>query len=72
MLSRIAGAVAGITPADVLTCGSTRLPTETNVVGTSGCWVSVSVGDAGNKLDASEAEQAVVAGKLKGLLSCLA
>ncbi|KAL2056389.1 hypothetical protein ABVK25_003412 [Lepraria finkii] len=59
------------TPADVNTCGSTRLPTETSVVDTAGCYASISVGVATTKGDATAAEQAVVLGKLKKILSCL-
>jgi 5'/3'-nucleotidase SurE len=72
VLSRIYAAIPLITPDDVSTCGSTRLPTETDVVGTtSGCFVSVSVGDASSKLDADATSQAVVLDKLSGLLTCL-
>lgn len=70
VLSRVNSASSGAA-ADVATCGSTRLPTESKVVGTSGCYVSVSVGNAGTKGDSTAANQAVVLGKLKGILSCL-
>lgn len=70
MLSRINTADAG-TAADVATCGKTRLPTESTVVGTSGCYVSVSVGRADTKGDASARDQAVVLGKLGKMLVCL-
>lgn len=70
VLSRIFSAT-GATPRDVSTCGGTRLPSESVVVGTEGCFVSVSVGDATTKGDAAAAEQAVVLGKLGGILSCL-
>ncbi|OCK76346.1 putative acid phosphatase [Lepidopterella palustris CBS 459.81] len=69
VLSRIFTAI--LAPDDVSTCGSTRLPTESDVVGTSGCYVSVSVGDASMKTDANATMQAVILGKLKSLLSCL-
>lgn len=59
-----------LTPKDVETCGAKRLPSE-NLVIDAGCYVSVTVGKANTKLDASAANQAVVLGKLKGLLSCL-
>ena len=36
-----------------------------------GCYASVSVGVATTKADATAAQQAVVLGKLKGILSCL-
>ena len=70
VLSRINAATNG-TPSDVETCGSTRLPTETSVVDTSGCYASISVGIATTKADANSTEQAVVLGKLKSILSCL-
>lgn len=70
VLSRINSASSS-TAADVQTCGSTRLPTESTVVGTSGCYASISVGVASNKGDASAAAQAVVLGKLQSILSCL-
>lgn len=71
VLSRI-NTANGSTPPDVKTCGSTRLPTETSVVDTAGCYASISVGVATTKADASAANQAVVLGKLKSILSCLA
>ncbi|MCJ1386433.1 hypothetical protein MMC17_009559 [Xylographa soralifera] len=71
VLSRIYSAIDFITPPDVETCGSTRLPTETAAVGTAGCYGSISVGEAKFKDDASAAQQAVVLGKLQSILSCL-
>lgn len=60
---------------DVVTCNNNgRLPTESSVVSkTSGstCYASISVGIATTKGDASAAQQAVVLGKLGGILSCL-
>jgi 5'-nucleotidase len=56
---------------DVTTCGSSHLPTESSVVGTSGCFVSVSVFNANDKLDANAAKQGVVLSKLSSILSCL-
>lgn len=56
---------------DVLHCGSTRLPTETDVINKSGCYVSVSVGDARDKTTAPAEDQAVVLQKLKGLFVCV-
>ncbi|KAK4120215.1 sure-like protein [Parathielavia appendiculata] len=56
---------------DMELCGETRLPNEASVVGTDGCYVSVSVGDANDKTTASADKQAVVYNKLKGLLTCL-
>lgn len=71
MLSRINYAGVGAAP-DVRRCGGTRLPTERAVVATKpGCWASISVGKADTKGDAAAEVQAVVAGKLAGLLSCL-
>ncbi|KAL8951175.1 MAG: hypothetical protein Q9222_002835 [Ikaeria aurantiellina] len=71
VLSRINSAESGAAR-DVNTCGVTRLPTESQVVGTTGgCYVSVSVGRADTKGDAGASEQGIVLGKLKGLLSCL-
>ncbi|KZP09864.1 sure-like protein [Athelia psychrophila] len=49
---------------DVETCGSTTLPTESSVEGTAGCYVSVSVYQASNKLDANATMQGVVLEKL--------
>ena len=69
VLSRINNAI--LTGADVQTCGTDRLPTESTVVGTSGCYASISVGNAQTKQDSTDANQAVVLGKLKGILSCL-
>ena len=72
VLSRIHTAVPLITAPDVETCNNGgRLPTETKVVGTAGCYASVSVGISSSKLDATAAEQAVVLQKLKPILSCL-
>ncbi|KAI4241997.1 MAG: hypothetical protein L6R40_004224 [Gallowayella cf. fulva] len=70
VLSRINAASSG-TAADVQTCEKTRLPTESTVVGTSGCYASISVGRADTKGDATAAEQAVVLRKLGKILSCL-
>lgn len=70
VLSRINAAASGAA-ADVTTCGRGRLPTESSVVGTSGCFASISVGRADTKKDASRTEQAVVLKKLGKVLSCL-
>ncbi|GIK07655.1 hypothetical protein Aspvir_003321 [Aspergillus viridinutans] len=68
VLSRI---FSGLLSADdVETCGSSRLPTESTVVGTDGCYVSISVGWS-DKTDAAADVQAVVLDKLSGLLVCL-
>lgn len=70
VLSRLNSAVL-FEADDVETCGSSRLPTESSVVGTTGCYASISVGDASSKLTASAAEQAVVLASLQDILSCL-
>ncbi|KAH8700741.1 acid phosphatase precursor [Talaromyces proteolyticus] len=70
VLSRIYTAVPLISGADVETCGSTRLPTETAVVDTAGCYVAVSVGNT-DKRDGNATQQAVVLDKLSDLLVCL-
>jgi broad specificity polyphosphatase/5'/3'-nucleotidase SurE len=56
---------------DVEQCGETRLPAENSVVGTNGCYISVSVGDANDKTTASAEKQAVVLKKLQSMFSCL-
>lgn len=56
---------------DVETCGSTRLPTETHVIESSGCYASVSVGMADDKKDANATTQKVVLDKLGSFLTCL-
>ncbi|KAH6627332.1 survival protein sure-like phosphatase/nucleotidase [Chaetomium tenue] len=56
---------------DTEQCGETRLPTETSVVDTDGCYISVSVGDANDKTTAPAEKQAVVLKKLQSLLTCL-
>lgn len=72
VLSRIYPAVPILTPKDVVTCSNGgRLPTESSVVGTSGCYVSVSVGKASSKGDATAAEQQAVLNRLSGVLTCL-
>ncbi|KAK4548929.1 hypothetical protein LTR36_008702 [Oleoguttula mirabilis] len=72
VLSRINDAIPILTPADVVTCNNGgRLPTETHVVDTAGCYASISVGVATTKLDASDAAQMIVLAKLSSILSCL-
>lgn len=69
VLSRIN--VAFLSPDDVETCGTNRLPTERSVVtNTQGCYVSISPGDE-HKLTADVDSQAVVLKKLGHMLSCL-
>ncbi|KAL4865092.1 hypothetical protein BDV12DRAFT_155703 [Aspergillus spectabilis] len=70
ILSRIFTALPLITDDDVETCGSTRLPTESSVVGTDGCHVSISVGTS-DKEDANATVQREVLEKLGDFLSCL-
>ncbi|KAJ7737894.1 sure-like protein [Mycena maculata] len=55
---------------DVETCGTDRLPTESDVVAMPGCFASVSVFDASSKLDSDAATQAIVLAKLQSILSC--
>lgn len=55
---------------DVITCGSTHLPTENTVIG-SGCYVSVSVVNATNKADVRATTQVDVWNRLSPFFSCL-
>lgn len=72
VLSRINTAVPFISGDDVETCNNDqRLPTESKVAGTDGCYVSISAGHADTKRDASASEQGVVLKKLSSILSCL-
>lgn len=72
VLSRIYTAVPLLTPRDVKTCqNGGRLPTESKVVHTEGCYASISVGVADTKLDANADAQKVVLKKLSSILSCL-
>ncbi|CAN8104635.1 unnamed protein product [Discula destructiva] len=71
VLSRINSASSSTAP-DIRTCGSTRLPTESSVIDTNGCYASISVGIATNKGDARSSDQAIVLSKLRSILSCLA
>lgn len=71
VLSRIHTAVPLVSGTDVVTCNNGgRLPTEATVVGTDGCYASISVGGT-NKRDADAADQAIVLGKLSKILTCL-
>ncbi|KOS17227.1 Acid phosphatase [Escovopsis weberi] len=56
---------------DVHWCGSTRLPTELDVIGTDGCYISVSIGDAADKTTINDDRQDAVLAKLKDILTCL-
>lgn len=71
VLSRIHLAAPWVTPDDVTTCGSSRLPSEIEVSLENGCYASVSVGMANNKNDANATMQAVVLKKLDSILTCL-
>ncbi|KAI8634009.1 sure-like protein [Xylariaceae sp. FL1651] len=55
---------------DVETCGTDRLPTESDVVGGGGCFIAVSVGDSTDKTTAPAAKQAVVLQKLGSMFTC--
>ncbi|PAV14943.1 acid phosphatase [Pyrrhoderma noxium] len=60
------------TPSDVSWCGSSRLPTESHVIGLdTGCYASISVMDPNTKTDASKQKQQEVLEILGTLLSCL-
>ncbi|THH30210.1 hypothetical protein EUX98_g3969 [Antrodiella citrinella] len=61
------GAVAG---QDVQTCGTTTLPDESTVSHSGGCFVTVSVIDAVNKVDVDAKTQAFVLNRIGQLLSC--
>ena len=69
VLSRINPGI--ISDRDVETCGSDRLPTESDVVNADGCHVSISVGDASDKTTADATKQAAVLEKLGDFLTCL-
>lgn len=70
VLSRINVPVPLLSDDDVETCGDDRLPLERQVVD-SGCFVSVSPGDADDKTTVEAERQAIVQEKLSGLLTCL-
>ncbi|KZS95177.1 sure-like protein [Sistotremastrum niveocremeum HHB9708] len=69
VFTRIENATAQ-TPPDFRTCGSNRLPTETEVVRSGGCFTSISVGSAFTKNDTNAVDQAFVHAKISHLLSC--
>jgi broad specificity polyphosphatase/5'/3'-nucleotidase SurE len=56
---------------DVTTCGTDRLPTEDDVLGTDGCYIAVSVGDAADKTTADATHQADVLKRIGSMLTCL-
>ncbi|KAF9873105.1 5 3 -nucleotidase family protein [Colletotrichum karsti] len=71
VLSRINPAI--FSGPDVSTCGAKeRLPEENKVVGTSsGCYISISVGDSNDKTTAPKEKQQPVLDRLGSFLSCL-
>ena len=69
VLTRINEAGSGA-PADVQTCATERLPTESSVVAQEGCFVSVSVMNATTKGDVDAATQEFVLRRLGRFLSC--
>ncbi|KAF2704395.1 sure-like protein, partial [Pleomassaria siparia CBS 279.74] len=69
ILSRINSGV--FSADDTEWCGSTRLPTESEVILKSGCYATISPGDASDKTTVDAARQALVLAKLKPILSCL-
>ncbi|KAJ5219533.1 hypothetical protein N7468_008737 [Penicillium chermesinum] len=71
ILTRIHVAVPLVTPDDVTTCGSSRLPTELEVSLKSGCYASISVGIASTKSDANASIQGEVLHKLSDIITCL-
>lgn len=60
-----------LSDADTETCGNARLPTETSVMNSGGCYVSVSVGTCSDKTDSSAADQKTVLDKLGDMLTCM-
>ncbi|KAL3594520.1 hypothetical protein FPOAC2_08833 [Fusarium poae] len=52
-------------------CGENRLPTETEIALKSGCYASISVGDAADKTTADAARQKIVLEKIKDMLVCV-
>ncbi|KAI7301518.1 hypothetical protein KC315_g16597, partial [Hortaea werneckii] len=72
VLSRIHTAVPLVSGDDVTTCDNGgRLPTESTVIHADGCYASISVGKAENKLDADADDQETVLNKLTSILTCL-
>ncbi|KAJ3034822.1 hypothetical protein HDV00_004617 [Rhizophlyctis rosea] len=72
ILTRIYPAVPFITK-DLKQCGKTQLPWDIDVVTkSSGCYVSISIGDANDKTDVNDTtKQTTVRDKLNPILSCL-
>ena len=71
ILSRIVPLVSLLPPSDVEQCGTSRLPSESSVIERNDCYVSISVGDASNKLDSGVNDQTFVRDRLRKYLSCL-
>jgi len=69
VLSRVNFDINPFTP-DVDHCGTNHLPTESSVIDSGNCRVSISV-FKGFKLDASASQQQVVRDKISSLLTCL-
>ena len=69
VLSRINPGI--ISAPDVDWCDSDRLPTETDVVDTDGCYISISIGDASDKTTVNDERQNIVLEKLRDILTCL-
>lgn len=56
---------------DVTQCGTSILPTESSVLASGGCRVSVSVFDGLTKLDVDKSKQEIVRNKLVLFLRCM-
>ncbi|KAM7205183.1 Survival protein SurE-like phosphatase/nucleotidase [Naviculisporaceae sp. PSN 640] len=69
VLSRINPGI--VSKKDVMTCGTDRLPTETDVASEEGCFISVSVGDSNDKTTVDAERQKIVLDRLGGFLGCL-
>ncbi|KAI9149504.1 Acid phosphatase [Paramyrothecium foliicola] len=69
VLSRINPGI--VSAPDVEWCGDDRLPTESEVLDTDGCYIAVSIGDAADKTTVNDDRQAIVLNKLRDFLTCL-
>jgi len=69
VLSRVNFDINPFTP-DVEHCGTRHLPTESDVIDSGNCRVSISV-FKDSKIDVSAERQQVVRDKIKGLLTCM-
>ncbi|KAI5122402.1 hypothetical protein M0805_002953 [Coniferiporia weirii] len=69
VLTRIDPATCSTVP-DVATCGTNRLPTESNIIKKAGCFASVSVMSASSKKDMDAARQGRVLDRLGSFLTC--